>query len=119
VDLRRSGRLLQPQAGDDIVTEFVRLSSPHQAFLADCCETGPDKSCACAEVFKAWEMWCRDNGHEVGSATSFGTKLRAAVAGLEKVRVRVGGQLPYYYRGLRLKEEVAARVNNHVHVLGA
>jgi putative DNA primase/helicase len=111
-DLRRTGRLLQPQAGNEILTDFTRLSSPLSAFLEDCCEVGPDESQSTGVIFQGWALWCRENGHEVGSTTSFGTKLRAALAGVERVRVRDGESLVWHYEGLRLKDGVARRVEN-------
>ena len=111
LDLRRTGRLLQPKAGVEIVTDFVRLSSPLSAFIEDCCEVGPDQSQACDVLFRGWANWCQFNGHEAGSRTSFGTKLRAAVVGLERVRVRDGDKSPWTYRGLRLTDEAANSVN--------
>jgi putative DNA primase/helicase len=118
MDLRQTGKLLQPIAGEAMLADFVRLSSPMTAFIEDCCEIGPDKSQATTEVFKAWQLWCQDNGHEVGSTTAFGTRLKAALVGVDKVRVREGGSLAYYYRGLRLTDDVMKRVNNGLHVLG-
>jgi P4 family phage/plasmid primase-like protien len=117
-DLRQTGKLLQPKAGEAMLADFVRLSSPMTAFIEDCCEVGPDKSQTTSEVFKAWQLWCQDNGHEVGSTTAFGTRLKAALVGVDKARVRDGGSLVYYYRGLRLTDDVTKRVNSSLHVLG-
>lgn len=119
MDLRQSRKLLQPKAGEAVLAEFTRLSSPLTAFVEDCCEVGPDKSQATTEVFKAWSMWCQENGHEIGSTTAFGTRLKAALVGVDKARVREGGSLVYYYRGIRLKEDVAQRVNTSLHIIGA
>ena len=118
MDLRKTGRLLQPKAGDEIMTEFVRLSSPLAGFIEDCCDVGPDKSQATTAIFSAWSLWCLENGHEAGSATSFGTKLRASLPALKRVRVREGDSSPYHYQGLRLKPDVANRVHNNLHVVG-
>lgn len=118
MDLRRTGRLLQPKAGVEIVTDFVRLSSPLSAFIEDCCEVGPNRKETCDVLFQAWANWCQHNGHEVGSRTSFGTKLRAAVVGLERVRVRDGDKSPWTYRGLCLTGTAADRANNAVNVIG-
>ena len=112
MDLRRSGRLIQPKAGTEIVTDFVRLSSPLSAFLDDCCELGPDKSQASTILFQGWSNWCQRNGHEIGSVTSFGIKLRAAVIGLRKGKARSGEKTFNIYHGLRLTDEAAERANN-------
>ena len=112
MDLRRSGRLLQPAIGLEIVTDFVRLSSPVSAFLEDCCEIGPDKSEATDLLFRGWTNWCKQNGHEFGSLTTFGAKLRAAVPGLKKFRARRSEGLCYIYQGVQLTDEAAEQVNN-------
>jgi putative DNA primase/helicase len=117
-DLRTTGRLLQPKAGDEIMGEFVRLSSPLAGFIEDCCEVGPDKSQATTAIFTAWSFWCQENGHEAGSATSFGTKLRASLPGLKRVRVREGDSLPYHYQGLRLQPDVGNSLHNNLEVVG-
>ncbi|WP_171475776.1 primase-like DNA-binding domain-containing protein [Frigoriglobus tundricola] len=93
------------------MNEFTRLSSPLAGFIEDCCEVGPDKEQAADDLFRGWANWCQQNGHEVGSRTSFGTKLRAAVVGLGRVRVRDGDKLVWSYRGLRLTGEAANSVN--------
>jgi len=118
MDLRKTGRILQPKAGEESLNDFARLSSPLSAFLEDCCDIGPERSQLTKEVYKAWELWCQDNRHEAGSDTSFGTKLRAAVVGLQRVRVREGGSLVWRYRGLGLKKEAADRVHTWVNVIG-
>jgi len=109
-DLRSCGRLLQPKAGRDILDEFVRLSSPIKAFLEDCCIKDRTKTETTSEIQDAWRRWCEDNGHESGSTSSFGTKLRAAIHGLEKRKRRVDGKLTNYYDGICLNDEWKIKV---------
>lgn len=111
-DMQRTGRLLQPKAGLEIVKDFSRLSSPLSGFIEDSCDVGSDYNQSCAILFQGWGHWCKQNGHETGSATSFGTKLRAAVIGLMRVKVRDGARTMWVYRGLRLTPEATERVNN-------
>jgi phage/plasmid-associated DNA primase len=103
-DLRREGRLRTPRAGVAILDDFTRLSSPIRAFLEDCCESEPDYAVKADDLREAWERWCERHGHEPGSATAFGTKLRAVNPAYERVRRREGGPQTYFYKGLRLAE---------------
>ena len=113
-DLRESGRVLFPKAGRELLNEFVRLSSPHKAFVEDCCNVGPDRQVRANDLKTAWKLWCEDNGHEAGSATAFGIRLRAAVPGINKARKRNEGKLDYYYEGLSLVDAVSKKVNNRL-----
>ena len=113
-DLRRDGRLLQPEAGRAVLDDFVRLSSPQAAFVQDCCEVGPGHSVPAKVVQFAWRSWCDDNGHEAGSSSSFGAKIRAALPGLERVRRRVDGELAWFYQGVSLNVEMCVKVEGHL-----
>jgi putative DNA primase/helicase len=111
-DLRSTGRLLQPKAGEDILKEFVRLSSPVKAFLEDCCVTSREESTTTDLIQRAWQRWCLENGHEPGSNAGFGAKLHAALPQVKRVRLRDDGELTYFYRGLALTDEWEAKANN-------
>ncbi len=113
-DLRRDGRLLQPEAGRAVLDDFVRLSSPQAAFVQDCCEVGPGHSVSAKVIQSTWRSWCGDNGYEAGSSSSFGAKLRAALPGLERVRRRVDGELAWFYQGVSLNGEMSGRVEGHL-----
>ena len=97
-----------------VLDDFVRLSSPQAAFVQDCCEVGPGHSVPAKVVQVAWRSWCEDNGHEAGSSSSFGAKLRAALPGLERVRRRVDGELAWFYQGVSLNVEMSGRVEGHL-----
>jgi hypothetical protein len=86
----------------------VRLSSPHAAFLQDCCEVGPDCSVSGKILQVAWQVWCEDNRHVAGSSSSFMVRLKAAVPGLRRVR-RANDPSQYTCVGLTLKEELVVR----------
>jgi putative DNA primase/helicase len=103
LELRRRGRLIQPDAGQAILDSFTRLSSPVQSFQDECCVIGRDLEVRCRELFAAWKSWCEQNGHRPGSDSSFGSKLKAAIPHLERTRLpREDGKQPYVYRGLQL-----------------
>ena len=111
-EFREVGRLRQPKAGQDILDDFVRLSSPVKAFVDDCCDLAPDATVPSSDVQDAWKAWCQQNGHEPGSHAVFGAKLRAALPGLQRHRQRVDGRQVYVYNGVTLKAEVAKDVIN-------
>jgi putative DNA primase/helicase len=104
LDLRRTGRLLQPKAGRDVLDSFARLSSPDLAFLQDCCEFSPGYVVGCDALRAAWVKWCDRNGHEPGGDEKFGANLRAAAPRIERPRRREGGRQHYVYLGVRLAE---------------
>ncbi len=102
MDLRRAGRMLQPQAGRDILDAFGRLSSPVMAFLHDGCEVGSGHWTRADVLRAAWVKWCEQHGHEPGSEANFGAKLRAVNPLIERTRRREGGRQHYGYVGVRL-----------------
>jgi putative DNA primase/helicase len=115
-DLRNTGKLLQPKAGDNIRHDFARLSSPVQAFIEDCAELRQDEKFPVTHLQAAWQMWCEENGHMSGSMESLGVKLRAAAPGVKRTRLHSEGVLIYFYQGIALNTEMAGKV--HVRLKG-
>src|SRR5262249_54205045 len=101
-DLRREERLLQPRAGRAIPGDLTRPSPPVQAFLEGCCRVAPSLWTKTEVPREAWMKWCAANGHEPGSDSNFGAKLRAADPRVERRRRREGGGQPYGYAGVGL-----------------
>lgn len=108
--LRKVGKFVQPKAGKPIIEEFVRASSPVMAFLDDWCDVGGTQSVTTELIQYGWSQWCERNGHEAGSISTFGSKLRAAVPGLDRKRLRDGKSLPWTYKGVGLKQHVSDRL---------
>jgi putative DNA primase/helicase len=113
--LRERGRLTGPAAGERVLGQFERLSSPVQGFLDDCCVVEADASVPADDLRVAWAGWCEDNGVYLGSEEQFGVNLRSVAPGAEKTRPWV--TLPdgrkvrrYVYGGIGLTEEAAAAV---------
>jgi putative DNA primase/helicase len=101
--LRDVGHFVQPKAGADVLSDFDRLSSPVRAFLDECCDFDESGSVPCQTLRNRWESWCVENGHEPGSASSFGSKLMAAGRSIKKGRRgREGGKQVLHYQGLKL-----------------
>ena len=102
LELRRKGRFSQPPAGQAVLADFDRLSSPVRAFLADCCEIGREYQVTTEALRAAWEEWCEKHGNEPGSDSGFGNKLRSAGHRIERKRRRIKGAEPYVYVGVQL-----------------
>jgi putative DNA primase/helicase len=104
LDLRETGRLIQPEAGRAVLRDFERLSSPVRAFVEDCCVLGPGHSVPKDVLRAAWRGYCDDNGHQPGGDSSFGTKLRAIDNRVRATRSRPvsGGGQVHMYAGIDL-----------------
>lgn len=112
--LRAKGRLLQPDTGKKIVRDFARLSSPVLAFIEDCCEIGTDRQVKISDLRLAWEHWCDHNGHECGSKSVFGEKLRAVHPYIDRFRQGRdnNGKQTYFYSNIRLNKESEKELEN-------
>jgi len=78
-------------------TEAYRLEQDRLGqFLADCTVTGPQGSVRAADLYRAYEHWCRDSGDQPMSGTAFGRQM--AERGVAKLRDRTG----LCYQGLAL-----------------
>ena len=116
-ELHRTGRLLQPEAGRELLDDFVRHSSPVKAFIDDCCEVGAEKEVVSAELYRAWKAWCGEKGHVSGSDSTFGIKLKAAVI-CNRTRMRVDDKQKYAYRGIGLTDETRKQLETVTSVIG-
>lgn len=108
--LRERGRFVQPAAGQQLLDQFARTSSPVKAFLEDCCEVGDTHQVGKQELYRAWCQWCLATGHREGSDENFGTNLYAAVAHLGEVRPTLGGKRVRCYTGLGLRDGALAEI---------
>jgi putative DNA primase/helicase len=102
--LRKRGHFEQPESSKRVIEQFEDLSSPINAFLRDCCETGKDFEVPCAELFKRWKGWCEPLGHKAGSDQTFGRDLRAAVADIDTRQIHTTAMRWRVYTGIRLRQ---------------
>ena len=101
--LNARGRFTEPASSRDAVVALADLVSPTSAFVRERCEVGSASEVPCDELYAAWKSWAEDNGHRVGSSSSFGRDLRAVLPGLRIARPRdENDDRPRLYRGLRL-----------------
>ena len=101
--LNARGRFCEPASSRDAVVALADLVSPTSAFVRERCVVDPASEVPCDELYAAWKSWAEDNGHRVGSSSSFGRDLRAVLPGLRIARPRDDNDdRPRLYRGLRL-----------------
>ena len=104
--LRSVGKLLQPQAGMQILNDFDRLSSPIRGFLEDYCTTGPTNAAVPCDMMRAmWRIWCEETGNEPGSDNKFGERLYAARPEVKRVQRGPRGDTTRRYEGIDLNEQ--------------
>ncbi len=60
--LRTRGHFKMPQTSEDILQAFESLSNPIGVFLEDRCTVAPGQRVKCADLFLAWETWCKAQG---------------------------------------------------------
>jgi putative DNA primase/helicase len=102
--LRSQGRFARSAAGEAVLEDFARLSSPVRSFVQDCCNVKADLWVPTDELRKAWKSWCVEHGHEGGGEEWFGNQLRAIDPHIQRRRQRIEGRQRYVYRGIDLVE---------------
>lgn len=103
--LRAEGKLIVPAKSQSIHDNFKRLSSPIAAFMDDCVEQHASFSSSTSDVYAAWVGWCRSHGHDAGSSTRMGERLRSVNPAIDRSRVRdkaQDGDRIYVYKCIRL-----------------
>jgi putative DNA primase/helicase len=118
--LRERGRFEAPASSEDAVALMHDVASPIHAFVRERCVLGSEQRAWVNDVrdaqgrllapglYNAYVRWCKENGHKARSAQWFGRDLNAAYPALRRVR-HTEGERPYYYVGIGLTAEEAAR----------
>lgn len=110
--LTANGRFTVPASADAAATMMMDLASPVSAFVRECCERGPDLTVERDVLYLAWKLWAETNGHLPGAKITFGRSVHAAVPGLGRADIPVGGRRVHGYRGIALLGENHYRGNN-------
>lgn len=110
--LKSTGRFINPSAGEQILRDFVYLSSPVQAFLDECCVVATDAEVKRNDLQMAWQVWCNDNGHVAGSQSDLGRKLRAAIPRIDDLQRRSNGRPERWYLGVGLTSYARTDIAN-------
>ena len=96
--LRERGNFVQPETGEEVITELARTAHTVITWLDDNCVMRPDAAVNCTVAYNDFVNWCKKNGHPVPSSTRFGIDLRAAgIVGFDrKLKGAKGKQTPHY-----------------------
>lgn len=87
--LKERKRFVQPESARQHCDDLMSMSSPIKAFINDRCELGPHKYIEVEALFKEWEKWCKDTGHDrPGTKQVFGRNLSAV--GISSKQIRKG-----------------------------
>ena len=102
--LRDRGRLVQPDAGGELLGQLHDLASPVGVFVRERCVVGPQYRALVQELFAEWKTWCESAGRkEPGTEANFGRELLAVVSGLRRIRPNENGERQRGYEGIGLK----------------
>jgi putative DNA primase/helicase len=104
--LRARGHFVQPQSGQELLSQMRELTSPVGAFLAERCEIGPGHTVPVASLFDAWRAWCESVGREPGQQATLGRDLRTVLPNLKTVQPRDGEKRIRCFEGIGLRHEV-------------
>lgn len=110
--LQKAGRFINPSAGEEILRDFVYLSSPAKSFVDECCVVNNEETVRRNDLQLAWHIWCDENGHVPGSAADFGRKLRAVIPRVGDVRRNIEGRRERHYSGVALTPEARTDITN-------
>ena len=101
--LRRRGRFLQPDSGNELLDEMRDLSAPINAFIEERCDLGDELQSPIPALYGAWKSFCTDQGKEhPGDERGFGKMLRAAIPTLKVSRPGTSGKRHRIYQGIAL-----------------
>jgi putative DNA primase/helicase len=83
--LRMRGQFVQPETGRDDLDMLTAIVSPETVFVAECLLTAEDADLrdVKADLFLAWQNWCRENGvsdRKAGSREMFVKALKRVSA---------------------------------------
>lgn len=102
---------LNPPASVRAATqEYQESEDELGAFIDERCEVGPNLSCTSRMLFKAWELWAKDNNLSVGNEKTFAARMKAK--NYTKNRKKTGMQ----YDGIDLAEATKREVQGSVQI---
>lgn len=102
--LQERGYLIRPASSQELVDDLVDQTSPMRQFINETCVLGEGFSCDRDELFKAWKLWCTDQGRDhPGTKVGFGRQLSAAFPTVRRAQPRESGTRLNLYSGARMK----------------
>lgn len=102
--LTANGAFTSVASSRQAVAELHEQASPIKAFIRDRCELGEGFQVGVEALFLDWLLWDGKVSDDRSARTSFGMRLRGAVAGLQRERSMAVGDRSYVYTGIRLRQ---------------
>jgi len=105
-DLRKVGRLDQPDDGSGLVEVLRDAGSPIGQFVRECCIVDSSATISKLHMFSRWRDWCSDAGRShAGTDSTFATMILAAAPAVRPMKLRdaCGQRIPSW-AGIRLRE---------------
>ncbi len=98
--------LAEPSGVVDATADYKAESDALGRFLDERCFQGPHHRVRSSDLFTAWAVWCKVEGHEPGTNKAFTTALQNR--GFDTERTKVG----VWWKGLSLAAEDDTRVRD-------
>jgi putative DNA primase/helicase len=96
------GRFTLPPSARELLDDFREVATPVRTFVAECCFLADNATVSRADLFGAWQEWCRRRNKQAGDQGTFGKNLRAAHPHLRDSQPREGGEKVRKYVGISL-----------------
>jgi putative DNA primase/helicase len=102
--LRRRGYFRVPESAKQVIEIMEDRASPIRAFGRECCEFSPEYAISCdTEAFLAYDGWCADHRHKLGSKSGFRKNLMEAFPTVTVTRPRDDDGKPQWVcQGMKL-----------------
>jgi len=102
-------RKFAPPGEGELNEELASNASAVKAFVAECCELGPEFTVSIENAYNQYRTWCEGNGARTWAdrlpINQFSGKLRSAFHGqVQTIRPRDGGTRKRLFSGLRLRK---------------
>lgn len=110
--LRSVGYFRQPQSGMEVLEIVTAQTSAVKNFVEECCVTEADARIERKELYSAFVVWAKDNGHQSMASNSFGRDLHGLGLNIRPSDDRPGGRHGVkrnIYRGIALRSVAERR----------
>ena len=116
-DLREQGKFIIPGVSEELRRQLEEVTAPVTAFVRHCCTMeNPDIYITKAQLYEAWECWCKREHRKVINPSYFGRYLKQACPSVIGERLMFEGKRQQVYKGVDLcqwvYDEYLARPKN-------
>jgi putative DNA primase/helicase len=105
LDLRKSGRFIEPSCDLDMIPTVRRLNSPMLAFIEDCCELDPDATEQRFNIRAIYKAWCKAGCYTVESDDMMKQHILAVEPEVRYGRVPVMDSKRECWIGIKVTEQ--------------